>query len=956
MARENLPNISTTLTDGNLETLPAVDLGDRIVLIGTAEKGPVNQPTIVRNPAEAIAAFGSIDKGNLVEGYAECFYTPGGDKDIRLVRISNGETAKLDLFEQPMSADQLASSPEDRASTYLGEAVPALRLESLYPGSVYNNISFRIETVNRQLSVVGYNPETGDETVIPYDPSRSIAGSVYDVKSLANAINVDPNMGSVVSATANRIHAIYELDVQNDWDYVTATTSSITIDLPTALSGADLAPDPSGTLPGESVEGTIDLPSYSDICTMNASITATDGTMTLVTDGSATGADVVASWSTTGYIKIYVENVEGEEDEVEIIKYSALADGGGNLVTVTVDPAAYATGASLLGRGWGGTSNGTQGEGIVHDAGDIAEYYLPIFPTPVSVTAADGIEELIEVYELDNLIVELDAAGKTEVELPYPIQMATNISRELLELDGTEDLTGDGKAKHVVRNMYVATADGETKVFQFTAYIAIDDTADWYVYRTSRAGTTVDISSSVTINAQGGTGQVGGYADYVAEIELDNEPQDGSIITISYDSEEFQLTQLSTLGAVQVSNSFQEYFSAGNKITFGTAQPADLAIAYPAKVTYKLGSEVEVTGTNESQIIITPVDRTIDMTNGTVIGLDYYYQPEWVDLASARSLQGGTDGIQMSNAEKYRLLGLLYDAIADYSADIFVPLKTYVDDTKVEYDPESGLPVSINAGFAEQFNTFLLQMLEGVNEAYGIISVKPADSNSLADINTWYEKLSTYSYGDASRAANVMNSLDARLLDVLAMELIVNNQLVGIPYVTTGEAVVAGLAAKLLPQSATTNKSLGPNVLGLRYALSSKRLNVLTGLRYVTARLRQNVGVVVTDGVTAAAAGSDWERRSTFRIMASAMDVVREVGEPYLGEGFTPARKAALDTAITKGLIKMQELGALQNFSFIIEQTPSENARGIARVSLILQPAFELRKIRVTVKLSATGA
>lgn len=955
MARENLPNISTTLTDGNLEALPPVDLGDRIVLIGTAEKGPVDQPIVIRNPEEAISTFGSIDKGNLVEGYAECFYAPGGDKDIRLVRISNGETAKLDLYEQSLSSDQLDSSPQDRPSTYLGEAVPALRLESLYPGSIYNSISFRMDTVDRQLSVVGYNPETEEETVIPYDPSRSVSGSVYDVKSLADAINVDPNLGSVVTAEANRIHAIYELDVQDDWSYITSSNGTITIDLPTALGGMDVAPDPSGALPGESVEGTIDLPRYADKTTLNADITATIATIVITTDGSCTGAEVVAAWPATGYIKVYVEDVSGEEDEVEIIKYSAIADGGGNLVNVTVDPAAYATGASLLGRGWGGTNNGTQGEGIAHELGDLAEFYLPIFPTPISVTAADGIEELLEVYELDNLAVDLDAAGKVEVELPYPIQMATNISRELLELDGTEDLAGDGKAKHILTNSYIATADGETKVFQFTAYVAMDDTT-LSVYRTSLAGTTVEITSSVTVNAVGGTGQAGGYSDYVAEIELDNEPQDGSIITVSYESVEFQLTQLATLGAIQASTSFQEYFAAGEKITFGTAQPADIKITYPAKITYKIGTEAVVSGTNESQIVITAVDRDIDVAGGTVIGLDYYYQPEWVSLNAAQALQGGTDGINMSNAEKYKLLTTLYETIADYSADIFVPLRTYLDDIKIEYDPESGVPVEVNAGFTAQLSTFLEQSLEGVNEAYGIISVKPADGSTLSDINDWYEKLITSSYADNTRAANVMEILNARLLDVCAMDLIVTNNVAGAPYITTGEAVLAGMAAKLDPHSATTNKSLGANVLGLRYKLSSKRLNTLTGLRYVTARIRSGVGVVVTDGVTAASPGSDWERRSTFRIMAAAMDVVRQVGEPYLGEGFSPARKAALETAITKGLVQMQELGALQNFTFNIEQTPVENTRGIARVNLILQPAYELRKIRVTVKLSATGA
>ena len=142
MARENLPNIATTLTDGNLEALPPVDLGDRIMLIGTAEKGPVNQPIAARNPQAAIDTFGSISQGNLVQGFMETFYAPGGEKDIVLVRISNGAQAALDLVES-LGDDE----DNETIDPVTGNAIPALRVEALYPGTLYNGVSLRIENV-----------------------------------------------------------------------------------------------------------------------------------------------------------------------------------------------------------------------------------------------------------------------------------------------------------------------------------------------------------------------------------------------------------------------------------------------------------------------------------------------------------------------------------------------------------------------------------------------------------------------------------------------------------------------------------------------------------------------------------------------------------------------------------------------------------------------------------------
>ena len=256
-------------------------------------------------------------------------------------------------------------------------------------------------------------------------------------------------------------------------------------------------------------------------------------------------------------------------------------------------------------------------------------------------------------------------------------------------------MDGNGEAQHIVTNSYIGTGDGEKVSFQFTAYEKIyddeggdqvgpsgvlpDDDPEEYstlkVYRTSTSGTTVELDKADYTLAL-----IGGSPDFIAEVVFNSAPQDGSIITVSYDSEPFDMVQVATLNSVQTSNSYKDYFAAGNVISFGTAQPADLRIIYPAKVTYKVGQEVIISGDKNNQIVITPSERTItadNLQNGpTVIGLDYYYQPEWVSLSSAQALQGGTDGINMTNSEKYRVLTDAYTDLADVESDIVVPLRT----------------------------------------------------------------------------------------------------------------------------------------------------------------------------------------------------------------------------------------------------------------------------------------
>jgi hypothetical protein len=234
------------------------------------------------------------------------------------------------------------------------------------------------------------------------------------------------------------------------------------------------------------------------------------------------------------------------------------------------------------------------------------------------------------------------------------------------------------------------------------------------------------------------------------------------------------------------------------------------------------------------------------------------------------------------------------------------------------------------------------------------MAVKPAASPRLEDVNAWYTGLTVTSTLDRTRAANAMAALDAKHVSIVAFESVIANNSISVPYSTTGEAVYAGIICKLPIGQAPTFKNLGTQVTTCRFKLSSRQLDLLTSKRYVTSRLTPEGTWVITDGVTAAATGSDYTRFSTLRIAFAAMDVVRSAGRPFLGNLFNAVKIAALETAITKGLLAMQDpaVGALRKFDFRIEQTPQERALGIARIPLVLWPEFELRRIEVVVKLS----
>jgi hypothetical protein len=825
MANTNLPNIVTSLTDGNLNTKEVADLGDRIILLGTSARGPMNEPRAVSSVEDAETLYGDISEGTLVRGYSEAYFAPGGQKDIQLVRIGNGTVADLEVEEALGSG---LTNETIAADTDI--AWKAIEVASKDPGEIFNSATIRQEVVDGQLSVVFYNSVTDLETVIPYDPAGVVDDSVANAEELVNALNLDTNFASHFEANVNKIESSFTLNIQPSYSWVTASGNEVY---------------PSGTI-------TIDL---------GAALDAADTDKDSITEDTS---------------------------------------------IVTID-------------------------------------------TPV--TAGDKLSSIEECYSIEDVLEELDAAGKKAVVLDHPVNTTGGTADDFLMLTKAVDTVYDGRAYHIHTGSFIGTGDGEDVIFQFTTYEPIDGTT-LHIYRTGPSGVPTEITG-VVLDLAGGSG-----TNNIAQITLPAAPPLNHIVTGSWHSNEFPLTKVTTLTAINSATSYRTYYAAGNRLYFGSAQPADLYVCYKARVLFTEGAGVAISDATNGEIVFQDLENlpNIWASGGANVYFTIKYLPEWPAIgASALSLSGGTNGITMTNSEKYDALDDAYEALEDTPCDIIVPINCYLDDTKVDYDSETGVESDVNAGFADQLGAHCEQLLDGVSETFGIIAVapiEPADERSVksSDITGWITDLTVYSYSDVTRAANVMKTLDNKHLNVVAFEPIISNAAISIPYTTSGECLYAGLVAKLPSNSASTNKALN-NIVGLRYLLSARQLDTLTGARYVTAMNRPDIGIVVTDGVTAAATTSDWKRLSTFRIMVEAMRKVRTAGLPFIGEGFSGAKKAALDTAILRQLEAMKQEGKLIDFDWKVTQTKTQEVNGTASVKLILHPAFELRRLEVTVEL-----
>lgn len=194
MAENNfISGTSTELLDGNLIINDSVNEGRSILIIGTAKQGPVNRPIQIANMEEAQNVFGSIYNGSglreetLLTGADIIFQSGDSQKDVRMVRISNGTEASVDIKEKMPNGTEAVQKV-------------ALKISALYPGEIYNQITVKQSIINGESVIEIYNPLSGQSSIFPFMLNSN--GSIRNVVDLANAINADENMYAILKAEA----------------------------------------------------------------------------------------------------------------------------------------------------------------------------------------------------------------------------------------------------------------------------------------------------------------------------------------------------------------------------------------------------------------------------------------------------------------------------------------------------------------------------------------------------------------------------------------------------------------------------------------------------------------------------------------------------------------------------------------------------------------------------------
>jgi hypothetical protein len=193
-----LPRITRSLLDGNLERASGSQaINRRILIIGTAEDGPVYEPVNISDLSEAQEIFGRFGQGTLVRAIREAIEAQsasGNAPNISAVRIGEKFANKAYLNLKDASGNTVLS------------------LQALYPGDVYNDIAIIKE--GNEIKI--YNPKNESWSVFTYDPNPANAWvDVHNTVELADAINADTNLNGMLVAQAIEKEMFFEINVNS---------------------------------------------------------------------------------------------------------------------------------------------------------------------------------------------------------------------------------------------------------------------------------------------------------------------------------------------------------------------------------------------------------------------------------------------------------------------------------------------------------------------------------------------------------------------------------------------------------------------------------------------------------------------------------------------------------------------------------------------------------------------
>lgn len=910
-ARERtIPSPATYIQDFGLNVAPSPSQRNkRVVIIGTAEDGPMYEPIQIEKPEDAEYVWGRLGAGDLVRGIFECWDVQGGYPTVVGVRIGNGVKSLLEIEESTGST----------VDTEYGGSRTSLKLEAQYPGALYNGVSISYDE-NRNVAI--YNPKTGQISTFSVDTEHPTNPNVdaHNIAELVDAINADTNLNQILAASYSGILSDYEIAISGTSIGVNNTTKFVELDLKDIITNGYITTD--GFMIPSPINGvisaannilsvqTVEAVSISQWELLECAGQATNKFKLMPLDGKSP-----ASWQTIQALYDYNSDSEWVQDP------------SGTVTSEYIYNLSYAT------------MDGGTGEGGPTRSGG---YYL-------SGSATNRLKIDVPLCIDDG--EELETSGIAQAYIEARVDSGEDYSS--FSGIGWQYATCSGITTKLLDGNYVRPS-GKIVI---QAGLSNDPNDFWQElpYSTDSG---VYLYSYVSGVAHFGVGPnaSGNPQMQVLVDSTTNQIRPDVYVRILANTIKGFLVEKENLNALDTSaTDVSQYFVRGQEIIFNRTPSFNMYINYGTRIEYEVGGNIDLTDAangiftfNNPELLPGPGGGALSDDTISYIRFRYEYLPNWPNITnSSKALTGGTDGNVLNGRQRKEELEDTYEKLRNYGADLWVPMGAYIDELTERFNPITGLKETIPVDYASDLSDFLEDLSINNIQPHAILGVKPMTEVTQAAKDLWVKRLTVRDIKDPNRGANIMSLLQSKFMSVVAFEPIFLNIGRGRPYVANGQAAYAGVLASIQYDISPTNKEI-TGIQGLRFSLATSQYEALNSTRYVTMKTKPGRNPVIIEDVTAAAPGSDFVNWSTYSITAQAANRVYNIAETFIGRPNSVEVRTSLEQLISNTLLSMS---GLRGFDFSMTSTPTQQVLGVIEIDLILVPIFTIKKIRTTVKL-----
>jgi len=319
---------------------------------------------------------------------------------------------------------------------------------------------------------------------------------------------------------------------------------------------------------------------------------------------------------------------------------------------------------------------------------------------------------------------------------------------------------------------------------------------------------------------------------------------------------------------------------------------------------------------------------------------------------SAIYLAFGEDGINITKEEIYELLegttdkpGAYEIIMEDEDIDIVLPLGVYADDVLV----------SEFKRFDHQLANFCARSFFRNNEIRGIIGTKSLSNPSRINVINHAKELQVFNtdYFLTDDKENFITDREGNRVDigkfisVVAHDFVVPDRNLAISIPENGAPLYAGMVSMLEKTNSPTNEVI-PNAM-LAYRLSNAQANALVGNKLVVF-INRGGDPRVASAITCAQPHSGWTRYHTVDIVFNAIDLLRRIYDPYIGQGNTLEKRNSLDSDIADAFKKED---TIVDFDYALIQSPTDKLMGRLIIEFDIVPIGEMQKIHTVVSINA---